>query len=249
MSDKITFEAEEQAIEFVNQFPHYDFARKGRIVTGAFDYLYLRYAKLAGANLDGNFKRTWFVGADLSDAGLGGTNLTWTNFEGANLRCAYLEDAILDGANINGANLSHANLEGANLRNVDGKNADLAMTIMKNADLSGGIFHRATFEGARLEGANLTGAVLNNARVSGTTILSISVIGLLWGDKIYASPIHNEDGNQTDWGFHIGSLYGTYGDLREAIVRKYGEGEYSNCLDKLQEMCLLKFNPQQEQQS
>jgi len=246
MLSQIAFEAEEQAIEFVNQFRYDDFAHKGRILTGIFDNLYLRYAKLAGATLDGNFEHTWFVGADFSGANLNGANLNGANFREANLRCAYLVDANLSKSILLSANLSHANLEGANLRKVDGRGADLAMTIMKNANLSGGIFHRATFEGAKLDGANLTGVDLSYSRVSGTTILSVPAMGSSRDDNLYASPVYDEDGNQIDWGYHAGCFYGTYGDLHKAIVDKYGEGEYYECLNILQSMCMAVFNPLQE---
>jgi len=249
MSDEITFEAEEQAIEFVNQFPYYDFARKGRIVTGIFFNSYLRYANLSNANLEGgNFEGSWFVGANLTGANLTGTNLAWASFREANLRCAYLVDANLSKSILLSANLSHANLEGANLRKVDGKDADLATTIMKNADLSDSIFHRATFEGAKLDGANLTGVDFSHSRVSGTTILSVPAMGSSRDDHLYATPIYDDNGNQIGWGYHAGCFYGTYEELREAIVRKHGKGEYLDCLNILLIECIRKFNPQQQEQ-
>jgi len=136
-----------------------------------------------------------------------------------------------------GLNLRGANLSGASLAGVD-----LQWSLLSGANLEG-----ANLEGANLEGANLEGAILDYANVSGTTVLSVPIMGV-WrtGNHLYASPVYDDNGKQVDWGFHEEGFYGTHGDLHKAIVRTYGEGNYFKCLNMLQEICMMKFNPLQE---
>jgi len=140
----------------------------------------------------------------------------------------HLRGAKFNGTNLSRVNLSKSNLEGANFLDAHLKEANLT--------------------GANLEGANLRNVNLECANVTGTTILSVTAIGSSRKDNLYASPVYDNNGNQVGWGFHAGCFYGSYEDLHKAIVKDYGEGEYSNCLDKLQEMCVMKFNPQQQEQ-
>ena len=71
-------------------------------------------------------------GADLSEAYLGGADLS-----GADLSGAYLSGADLSGANLIGAYLSGANLSGADLSGADLSGAYLSGANLSGADLSG----------------------------------------------------------------------------------------------------------------
>jgi len=225
MSDQIIFYTEEQAIEFVNQFPHYKFIREENVVTGSF----------SGLNL---------TGANLHRVELTGAILILTNLEGANLYRANLWGSFLNGANLSFANLGNASLRLANLGN-----ASLRLANLTDANLTDANLADSDLSNANLSGANLKGAILSDANVSGTTILSIYTKNKFsYHDNLYASPVYDIHGKQIDWGFHAGCLYGTHGDLHKAIVRTYGKGEYLDCLNILLMECIRKFSPQQQEQ-
>jgi len=155
--------------------------------------------------------------------------LRGTNFRNADLTGVNLNNSTIKWSNFSGANLTGANLSYSSLQRVD--------------------LIRANLTGANLEGAWLQKANLSHANVSGTPILSIPAIGLAsYNEHIYATLVYSPSftGQRLGWGFHAGWFYGSYSDTHEAILRKYGEGEYSNCLDKLQSQCMTVFNPLKE---
>ncbi len=90
------------------------------------------HADLEGVNLENNHmdsyqEVSYLVGANLSDANLSGTELSYADLTGANLSSANLLGADLKSANLDYANLQHANLYGT----------DLSGAFLDYADLSG----------------------------------------------------------------------------------------------------------------
>lgn len=100
-------------------------------------------------------------GANLEEASLCRSILSFTAFGSATLRYANLEGAYLDGATFKGASLERAQLKGANLTHVIGSfvacggaqfndasldNADLRFCNFSGADLRGVDMHSARFE-------------------------------------------------------------------------------------------------------
>ena len=131
---------------------------------------------LDGAILPGEFAVTighcevsLLRGADLSDAFLGGADLSEADLYGADL----------SGASLSEADLSEANLRGANLYDVSPVPADLSGADLRSADLSGASLSEADLSGASLSEADLSGANLSDADLSGA--------GLLIADLSWAS--------------------------------------------------------------
>src|SRR6266540_375966 len=96
--------------------------------------------------------------ADLTDASLGGANLTRAWLTGANLARAVLNRADLTDTWLGGANLTRARLEGANLTAVQLHEADLTDAWLEGANLTGAQLLEANLTRAWLGGADLTGA-------------------------------------------------------------------------------------------
>jgi uncharacterized protein YjbI with pentapeptide repeats len=104
--------------------------------------------------------------ADLSEADLGGADLSEADLSEANLIGASLSLADLSGANLCLATLFNADLEGANLSNADLSGAILHCADLINADLSDAALYEAGLNEANLTGANLSQADLEGADLS-----------------------------------------------------------------------------------
>jgi uncharacterized protein YjbI with pentapeptide repeats len=95
------------------------------------------------------------TGADLCDAVMPGSDLSFTFLETArldraDLTGANLERSVLTRASLRGANLTGASLKGANLGEADLTGADLT-----GVDLTGAVLFRATLDKTKLDGVTL----------------------------------------------------------------------------------------------
>lgn len=110
-------------------------------------------ARLAGANLNGNFDLIDFTGADLSGTFFGP-------------RDPREEVLITPMMSLNGANFTSSNLTGADLALNDLENAKFNGANMSRANLRGARLGAADFTGANVDGADFTGARLEGALLS-----------------------------------------------------------------------------------
>ena len=95
----------------------------------------------------------------------------WVNGEKdgrrANLNNADLKNTNLSYANLIGADLSYANLSNTDLTGTDLSHVDLTGANLTGADLSYANLTGAILYSADLRHANLTGAILSNAKLKG----------------------------------------------------------------------------------
>lgn len=109
---------------------------------------------LSGANLrDANLTRT-----HLSYIDFNGAELTFANLNGADLTGARLVRAKLIGTDLGGATLIQANLNGADLGEADLGGTDFGQAQLIRANLTGADLNMADFCGANLSEANFTAA-------------------------------------------------------------------------------------------
>jgi uncharacterized protein YjbI with pentapeptide repeats len=103
-------------------------------------------------------------GADLAEADLGGSLMTFVDFRGADLSGAYLgQDPSLKKVNANSADFNGANLT--------------------NANLSSSIFITASFVGANLTATTMTNTVLLDADLTGAEMTgAINLDTVDWGN-------------------------------------------------------------------
>ena len=122
--------------------------------------VYLRKANLGEANLQGS---------NLSWADLKKSNLSRANLQGSDLFGAKLQEAALFCANLQGSNLYSANLQRSDLFGAKLQGADLSMANLRGADLAGTNFNFITvLSGSELVSAKLKGADLQGANLVGT---------------------------------------------------------------------------------
>ncbi|OJF12999.1 pentapeptide repeat-containing protein [Couchioplanes caeruleus] len=107
---------------------------------------------------------TWL---SLPHANLGDAHLSFTDLSFANLTSAHLSDADLSFANLTGAHLSDADLRGADLGIAQLRGADLRGAHLSDVNLRGADLRRADLRGAYLTGAYLRGANLDGANLTG----------------------------------------------------------------------------------
>ncbi len=131
----------------------------------------LKYAKLAGANL----QHAFLMKADLEAAILAGSKLSSSHLHKANLQRAFLLDVDLQAANLPGANLQQADLRKANLTGTyltgaDLQEACLAHSKMHSTNLEGGNLRCAILSSANLQRASLVDTRLCEALVAHTNL-------------------------------------------------------------------------------
>jgi len=103
------------------------------------------------------------IGADLSQAKVGGSTfddaaLTFATLTRASAVGASFERADFKDGNLDGADFSQANLQGANFRR-----ASLQGAFLIHADLRGAVLNKANLNGAWLADANLEGASFSSS--------------------------------------------------------------------------------------
>lgn len=128
----------------------------------------MQMADLTNANL----RRSDLTYSNLQDVAFGNANLKETklgyaNLQGANLIGAQLEAADFELANLTGADLSHAHLE----------KASFLGTNLFGAKLEGAFLINSNFKGANLERAHLWCAHLNVAMMRGCNLQNASAYG------------------------------------------------------------------------
>jgi len=127
----------------------------------------LQDAKLRGMDLRSvDFKRTWLLGADLSEANLAQANLDRAILQFANLGRANLREASLLGANLRQANFTDADLTGADLSDANARDAVLDEARLRAAALFRTILHDALLRGTHFEGAELGHTVFGDVDLS-----------------------------------------------------------------------------------
>jgi uncharacterized protein YjbI with pentapeptide repeats len=133
---------------------------------------------LSGINLgEADLSETDFFGADLSQA-----NLKMASLPEADLSDANLSGAELYKADLSGAFLTEANLSGAYLAEANLSKADLRGTKLHDVDLTEADLTSANLSDADLSGANLSHANIAHANFSNTTMNSVNLIGVRYGD-------------------------------------------------------------------
>lgn len=169
----------------------------------------------------GNFSNRCLTYADFSNADLSNLDLN-----GSTLQRADFRGATLHNANLSKTNLIHSILRGANLRDANMRGADVVQSDLSNASLIN---------------TDLREAYLIDVIVDNNSIPSIGVEHKGFFDNIYASRVYN-NGIQTDWGFHLNNLYGSYIEMSKSVIEKYRAGEYSECLYMLGLRCNAIFS-------
>jgi hypothetical protein len=125
------------------------------------DRIDLREAKLSEADLGG---------ADLSWTDLREADLTMADLSGAHLRWAKLRRVDLSNATLREADLREADLRGADLHKADLDTTDLGKADLRGADLSGADLDTTWLHGAKLRNANLWKARLDNTNLYGVDL-------------------------------------------------------------------------------
>ncbi len=168
---------------FVRQHSHKDLTETGRRsvarylpavdVAAAMGVLSSQSMKMDAARID--FGRTHFSGEelstrDLSHTHLYGADLTYAGLYGTNLSDSVLVAARLDHADLRGADLTAAtfydghfgvSFQGANLSGANLTDAVLADANLRGATLRGTILRGADLRRTQLAGAVLTGAIVD----------------------------------------------------------------------------------------
>jgi uncharacterized protein YjbI with pentapeptide repeats len=125
----------------------------------------LSEANLGGANLTRtDLRRGNLTGADLTDANLTEVNLTRADLSEANLGGANLTGATLRGTELIRVNFSRADLTGANLRGADLTDANLIAVNLTRADLSEANLRGVDLQGAKLDETGFANVNLSNVR-------------------------------------------------------------------------------------
>ncbi|MBW0117151.1 pentapeptide repeat-containing protein [Pseudonocardia abyssalis] len=142
---------------------------RAKLDSASLEYADLSRSRLNGASLIGANLRSarmihaqLNVGANLSEAILGGAIMTYARMSNANL----------EGAILGGAMLSSAKLGNARLTNADLTSAKLRGTVLNGADLTGATLDRADLSNADLRNANFNSVDLS--RSVGLTLDSLS---------------------------------------------------------------------------
>lgn len=220
MKSIIEFKNTQDAKKFIDKFPDLEFEIDNSFVKGKFSK-----QKLCGADFSGvNFHEGDFRWSDIS----------WGKFSGADFRNAdfsavNFHEAKFGGAEFFGVDFRWSNFHGANFERAIFKGANLSWT---------------NFCGANFHGADFWGANMSYANMSHTTVICISAIGSVRKDNIYGSPVWDKEyGNQTGWIYHLGCRCGTYAEMQEEVLNSYGDGTYSQCLEMLQKIAMMIFNP------
>ena len=117
-------------------------------------------------------------GADLTEAGLGMTNLAMANLTRANFLMTNLTGANLLKAELEEADFYEANLTRATLTGADLNGAIFSRATLSGADLTGAFLVRANFFKATLAEANLTGANLAMANFIEADLTGSNLAGI-----------------------------------------------------------------------
>lgn len=115
-------------------------------------------------------------GADLVEANLRYTNLSYADLKDADLRYASLDYISLNGAdltnaNLRGASLIHTDLESANLTGAFLSDANLALANLRHTNLKNAILNGANLAKANLMYTNLENIIGDNANFSYQEVL------------------------------------------------------------------------------
>lgn len=167
---------------------------------------------LQDANLRGmdlrcvDFKRTWLLGADLSEAKLAQANLDRAILQFADLVCADLGEASLLGANLRQADFTGADLTGADLSDANARDAVLDKARLRGAALFRTTLHSAFLRGTHFEGAELGHTVFGDVDFSGVNGLE---------EVVHRAP--------STIGF--GTIYASAGRIPEVFLRGVGMPE------------------------